>query len=468
MQLKRLVVFVVLGIPVAVIGCEDSSTSSSGDAGPVSPAFDAGADVDPPVTSTCVPPTSGPTMHQSGSSADPDNAVWTADGSPHILPYDTTIDKTVTIEPCAEVLLAAGRQITVRGSLIAEGTATQRIHIGAKDAGQTWANIRTLSPATVRLAYATLDGGGLVGNTQLYYTGVLHISGDGQKPVQETLFVDHVTIDGSGSSGVVLDGNAGFASGSNALVIKGAASFPMSIWARAVGGIPAGSYTGNAKDEILLPTTSGNETIDETTTLHERGVPYLVGHDSSDGSMRVDVPASKAPVTLTIEPDVKVRFKKGGSLHIAFFSGTDAARGSLVAVGSAGHHILFASDEASPAPGDWLGLSFGDVPTATNRVDYLDIENAGGTSSSGSGSCPDNAEVNNDGAIRIKGPPPSQFITNTTIKGSTTNGIDRGWRSDQALIDFLPTNTLTNVALCLETYPPTYNNVCPDPVPCPQ
>ena len=113
--------------------------------------------------------------------------------------------------------------------------------------------------------------------------------------------------------------------------------------------------------------------------------------------------------------------------------------------------IVFTSDEAAPAAGDWLGLWFGDVPTATNKVDRVRVEYAGGTSSSGSGSCPDNSELNNDAAIRIFGAPPSEFVTNTTILASATNGIDRGWRSDNALIEFLPTNTFTNVTLCQQT-----------------
>ena len=470
---KVAVCVALLAVAVApVVACESSSSSSGGIDAPDTGVFDPdggdGGNVDPPVQSECVPPTKGPTMHQGGSSSDPDNQVWTADGSPHILPYDTTIYKTVTIEPCAEVLLAAGRELTVTGKLIAEGTATKRIHFGAKDAGQAWNNIRTLSPGTLRFAYTTLDGGGTVGNTQPYLTGVLNVAGDGSKPVQETLFVDHVTIAGSLSSGIVLTGNAGFAAGSNALVVKGAAQHPMSIWARAVGGIPVGSYTGNAIDKILLPTTSGNDSFSETTTLHERGVPYLVGHATSGGDLRVYVPAGQPPVTLTIEPGVEMRFKKGGVLRVGVFTSNTPCLGSLIAAGTAAKPIVFKSDEASPAPGDWLGLAFGDVPTAIDKVDHVRVENAGGTSTSGSGSCPDNAEVNNDGAIRISGPPPSQFITNTVIASSKTNGIDRGWRSDQPVISFLPTNMVTGVALCLETYPPTANNVCPVPVPCPQ
>jgi hypothetical protein len=472
-----LMLLAIAGAPLA--GCEDSSSSSGGiqpdgggafnpDTGVYTPP--GGGDVDPPVPSECVAPTKGPTMHGGGSTSDPADDVWTADGSPHILPFDTTIYKNVTIEPCAEVLIGDGKTVTVRGKLIAEGTATKRIHIGAQDPAKPFANVRTLSPATIRLAYATLDGGGAPLNAPPHLQGTLNISGDGLKPVQETLFVDHVTISGSQSNGILFQSAGGFAQGSAALVVKGAVAHPMSIWASAVGGIPVGSYTGNGIDKILLPATSGNETITETTTLHERGVPYLVGHATSGGDLRVDVPSGTPAVTLTIDPGVQMRFKKGGVLRVAVAHSTSPARGSLVAVGTPDKPIVFTSDEAAPAAGDWLGVWFGDVPTSTNRLDYVRVEYAGGTSSSGSGSCPDNAEGNNDAAIRIFGYPPSQFITNTTILESKTNGIDRGWRSDLALVEFLPANTFTNVALCNQTLAPNASNVCPAPaaVPCPK
>ncbi|HSO31039.1 MAG TPA: hypothetical protein VLT33_00950 [Labilithrix sp.] len=461
----------LLTVALAPLGCEGSSSNGgapTNDSGVYTPPD--GGDPDPPVASECTPPTGGPTTHPGAINGD---ETWTAAASPHILPYDTTIYKTVTLEPCAELLIAGGHGITLRtaGQLIAEGTATKRIHIGAQDKSKPFANIRALAPSTARFAYTTIDGGGVPQATAPYLTGTLDFQGDGQQPTQQTLFVDHVTVEGSMSNGITLGGNAGFAEGSNALVIKGSAQFPLSVLARSVGGIPVGSYTGNGTDQILLPTTSSNETIDETTTLHERGVPYLVGHATSAGDLRVDVPQGKTPVTLTIEPGVTMRFKKAGTLRIAVASGTSPARGSLIAVGTADKPIIFTSNEASPAAGDWLGLSFGELPTAENKIDHVRVEYAGGASASGSGSCPDNAELMNNAAIRITGWPAAQFITNTAIVGSATNGIDRGWRDDREKVDFLSTITFTDVALCNQTFPPDAANVCPQPasaVPCPK
>ncbi len=165
-----------------------------------------------------------------------------------------------------------------------------------------------------------------------------------------------------------------------------------------------------------------------------------------------------------------MKFKKNGVLRIAVATGNATpARASLIAAGTAAKPIVFTSNEATPAAGDWFGVWFGEIPTATSKIDLARVEYAGGTSVSGSGSCPDNAEGNNDAAIRIFGLPPSEFVTNTTILESKTNGIDRGWRSDSPLIEFLPTNTFTGVALCKQTFAPNAANQCPAPmaVPCP-
>src|SRR5262249_52542186 len=145
---------------------------------------------------------------------------------------------------------------------------------------------------------------------------------DGSKPTQEVIAVDHVTLRGSASNGILLQDGAGFAAGSTDLTITGAKQYPVSIWSRAGGTPPSGTYTGNAHDEILLPCAAANETIGEDTTMRDRGVPYHAGHATSDGNMRVSSAIAGGLVTLTIEPGVVLRFKKGGVLQIEVFQGT--------------------------------------------------------------------------------------------------------------------------------------------------
>jgi hypothetical protein len=95
------------------------------------------------------------------------------------------------------------------------------------------------------------------------------------------------------------------------------------------------------------------------------------------------------------------------------------------------------------------------------------VEFAGGTSTTGSNSCPYPASNGiNDAAIRIFGPPLTQFITGTEIASSLHHGIDRGWRADLQP-DFLAGNTFTSVNACKQTVPRTAAGVCPSALACP-
>jgi hypothetical protein len=166
-----------------------------------------------------------------------------------------------------------------------------------------------------------------------------------------------------------------------------------------------------------------------------------------------------------------MRFKKGGVMYVERFAGTSPAHGALVAAGTSIGPVVFTSDEATPAAGDWLGIWFGGIPAATSVIDSARVEFAGGASVTGSASCPlpGMPAPNPDAAIRIFGAPASQFVTNSTIANSASNGIDRGYASDVKQ-DFLATNTFSGIALCNQSYPADASMACPAPsaVPCPK
>ncbi len=120
-----------------------------------------------------------------------------------------------------------------------------------------------------------------------------------------------------------------------------------------------------------------------------------------------------------------------------------------------------------PAAGNWLGIGFGSVVDPRTSMQNAVVEFAGGASVSGSNSCPfPGSSAINSAAIRIFGPPSTQFITNTEIVSSADFGIDRGWRADLQP-DFLPSNTFTAVAACKQTTPRTANGACPAILSCP-
>lgn len=464
----RFVSVVVLGLTVAA--CGDSAKKD-----PAQPGTDAGADTGPAPPNDggtdagidCPTPTGGPTEHQGTITAD---ETWTADKSPHIIPYDLQIDAKLTLEPCAEVLLGAQKSISVvgAGSLVAEGTATKPIHIGARDVTKPFSQLSAGGGGTLRLAHVTVDNGGDPQNTIVDATAMIHLQGvDQYEPTQPTLYVDHVTLAGSKSNGILMLDGAGFAPGSQELTVKGAL-FPVAMWARAVGGLPTGKYTGNTNDEILLDGGGGSHAVHEDTTMHNRGVPYRVGNSLSGDSPTLTIerqaPSTPGLATLTIEAGVKIRMRKFGTVVVQRFSGDTPAQGALVVKGTAADPVIFTSAEPAPAPGDWYGIWFGLVPAANNKIDYARVEFAGATSGSSGSSC--NAPPTPDAAIRIFGPPASSFIKNTTIDKSARHGIDRGWASDDKP-DFIATNVFTNIVGCKQTYPRDTNGACPAVVPCP-
>jgi hypothetical protein len=417
------------------------------------------------------PPGSGPTMHGFSVSAD---ETLTAAKSPYVVPGDLSVYATLTLDPCVELRLPAKSSVLLSstGRIVAQGNALQPIHITAAKAGQPFANIRASGGGALRLSYVNIDGGGDPLNTVPPVAGLINLQGtDNAAATQEILFVDHVHISGSASNGIVLHDGAGFAAGSTALTIDGSAEWPISVWARAAGTVPDGTYTGNTRDAIVIAQGSGHSAVQESMTLHERGVPYDVGDGLSAPEIRVDPPSSAAAlVTLTIEPGVTLRFGKNGNLRVQTFTGTMPALAALVAVGTADKPIVFTSAAATPAAGDWYGVWYGMVPDPSNRIDHARFEYAGGHSSSGSAACPTTlGTISNDGAVRIFGPPASQFITNSAFVNSAGHGVDRGWRADN-VTDFLPTNTFQNIAWCNQSYPSAATGACPPAaqVPCPR
>jgi hypothetical protein len=261
---------------------------------------------------------------------------------------------------------------------------------------------------------------------------------------------------------VRLEGFGAFTAESDALVVSGGESHPISAAATVVGTIPAGSYTGNGDDRIVL-TTANNEAITSDATMRDHGVPYLVGLPGQIGDLRVQA-ASGGLATLTIDAGVELRFPRDGVFHVQYGGGDLAATGALVALGTEDDPIVLGSAEDTPAAGDWLGLSLGGVLDASTRIDHMLIEHAGGASSSGSNSCPYPELSINDAAIRILGVPPGTFITHTSIVASAGHGIDRGWRGD-VVVDMLESNDY-DVAGCRQTVSRTEDGSCPDPVPC--
>ncbi len=200
------------------------------------------------ITGTSVPPCVAPagtgTTHGSINVAE----TWTEEGSPHIVPFDINISAPVSIEACAVVRIATGGTITITpsGSMIALGAPGRAVTFEALTAGASWSSIRNLG-GTLSLTHALLTGGGAPLNTNPAYAGVLHM----QSPnTVGTLHVDDVEIADSASQGIYINDSVGFDATSRNLRIHDAVGFPLHVYARVIGSIPSGDYTGNGRDEI--------------------------------------------------------------------------------------------------------------------------------------------------------------------------------------------------------------------------
>ena len=416
------------------------------------------------VASTCTPPVGAGTTH--GSISTPE--IWTEAASPHLLPFDTSIYSAVTIEPCAVVRIARRATVTVNpgGSLVAQGQLARPVTFEPMVAGQAWSSIRNLG-GTLSLSHALLTGGGDPLATHAALAGTLQM----QSPLATggIFHVDDVEIAGSLSQGVYVNGPIGFDASSRNLRVHGSASFPVHVYARVIGSVPSGAYTGNGRDAIAISGTGGP--VLDAQTMHARGVPYHVGSTGQDGGrMDVDSQVAGQVAVLTIEPGVTIQFPPGGIFNVGPGGGTAAARGALIAIGGTdpADRIVFTSDRgAASQAGDWLGIVFAGAVDARSVMQNARVEFAGGTSTTGSNSCPYAGGTGiNDAAIRIFGPPQMQFITGTEILSSLHHGIDRGWRADLQP-DFLAGNTFTAVAACKQTQPRTAAGVCPPAPPCP-
>jgi len=221
--------------------------------------------------------------------------------------------------------------------------------------GSGWGGIHLLARASLSsLTNVDLSGCG-VG----YRTGCLGVTGDGAGATP-TLLVDGVRIVGASSYGVQVSGGGRFDPSSRDLSVSASGAAPLRIDADAVSGIPSGSYTGNARDEIFV---DGGQ-IAGDHRWSNRGVPYVL-----TGGLGLEHPT--LPL-LTLDPGVRLLFAPGAGVYIGRLG-----PGSLRAAGTAASPIVFGSSLDTPHPGSWTGISVEALAGAATLFEHVVIEDAG-------------------------------------------------------------------------------------------
>jgi hypothetical protein len=429
----------------------------------------------PDAAAPCMP-SGTPVMHAGPITAD---QTWAA-GIHEVTATVTVTGGTLTIEGCSEVRLARNASIELSQSataLIANGTAAAPIDFVQDTAGMPWGHVSAFGPSRLQLAYTTFDGGGTVGDykTADQLGATIVVRGDATLP--QILAVDHVTVDHSSGIAVFMN-SARFTPTSTALALASSGAYPILLGADSASDLPAGTYTGNATDAILLQSAGTAAAFEQgrallaDVTLHDRGVPYRVGLVPATIIVGDGI-QGHPPAKLAIEAGVTMMFTPEGtssSSRIQVRGYPDGTpQGALVVTGTVAKPVVFDSAAATPAAGDWQGLEFRNAIDPATSITHAAIRNAGGPSFA-VGVCewkPGIGQGREDGSVIISlatGVVPTEFIKNTSFENSAGVGVYRAWSVDD--VDFLATNMFSGIAGCLQTNVPNAANSCPA-TPCP-
>lgn len=193
--------------------------------------------------------------------------------------------------------------------------------------------------------------------------------------------------------------------------LSGNTEYPVEIYANFARFLPSGNtYSTNGANAIKVL----SDTIANTGTWADSGVPFEIQGDINIGG--------STGTKLTIGPGSTLEFLPGAGFTIG-----DTNYGALYADGTAGA-ITFTSVNATPAPGDWKGISFGQYTQSTTLLDGVVVEYAGNTSGAGvtfaNTGVPQirNSVISNNtgvGALFQDGSYPSAFTGNTLTANTT-------------------------------------------------
>ena len=369
------------------------------------------------------------------------DTAWAATGSPYIVTSNIIVKgtdgadgiTTLTIEPGVTVKLNPSRYITIGassgdpGALIAQGTASAPIVFTSNQATPApgdWYYIQfynTTDDATTIMEHCVVEYGGYnYGSIYAYQASptLRNVNIENSKTYGAYLStaestIENCTFSGNQNYDLYYSGTVGgsvigstFNSGIS-LLSTSAVSFsgntinqnnalPIRTYADNVGGISASTFN-NVDAASYLEIRGGTVSHDATWTSN---IPYAVttgnvtilGTDGTDGI-----------TTLTIEPGVTVKFNQSRYMTIGASSGDP---GALIAQGNISTPIVFTSNQAIPAPGDWYYIQFHNTTDdASTLVDNCVVEYGGYS----------------QGALYLYNASPT--IQNTNIRNSKTNGI---------------------------------------------
>ena len=211
-------------------------------------------------------------------------------------------------------------------------------------------------------------GRGTLPESRLVNVHVEYAGGDDQpaalRIADSEVLLQGVTVTGSETVGIRVDGSGQLAAGSGDLTVTGCA-VPFSLVPNAVGSLPGTmDLSGNDEDVIFL---TGDGEVSLSATWGAFAWDYRI-----DTNIAVQGTADD-PAILTIEAGAVLRFQNERRMLI----GDDGA-GALAAIGTADAPVRFIAYDAYVA-GAWAGIGFyGNTLDADSVLDNVEVGWAGG------------------------------------------------------------------------------------------
>ncbi len=282
---------------------------------------------------------------------------------------------TVTVQ-LGTVMLTDGSNLTVEGTLLAQGTANAPIIVTS-----------SLPSPHAGVGGAIFIDGPRAGGTRLDYVHDFYslgsgvsVTGGAQPVISNSAFI------ASTEQGIYIDDTSAPTIANCVFASNGeyAVSSPVSA-----SGLITGTALGAGQLGILVR----DGTTSHATTWHSQNAPFILSF--------VTVAAG---TTLSVEPGVVVEMVKRESSD-----STLTIRGVLIARGTAAAPIIFTSAAPQPQPGDWRSIAFTGTGTAGSVLEHALVFYGGsGLLSPGS-------------VVATAGASPS--ILRSTIAQSGQNGI---------------------------------------------
>ncbi len=324
------------------------------------------------------------------------------------------IDATLTIEPGTVVKfneyagLEFGYSTNVSHSkLIAQGTPTERITFTANKenpATGSWKWIyfgKSASHESI-MEYCDISYGGV---TSSYSASVI---------IEETqIKFNHNTVSHSTSKGIECRNNGHFVSFTDNKIFENTGS-SMGIQSKYVHTLGENNVIANTKNGINI---SGDVDLPGDFLWRNHGAKYTVLNDVNVGS--------ENGTSLTIAKGVTIAFKEYQNFSVGY---DDNKSGKLTAIGTSTEPIRFVSAKANSSSGDWHFVYFGEFNDPTSRMEYCEIDAAGGYNS-------------NSGAVRLYNTKIS--FDNCKVTNSSSYGISL---NDNSSFNSFTGNTISNSA----------------------